>query len=75
MGRMINMDKQYNILMTIFLWFLSVSMVLPFIMMVIISFRPSGLAYKLFYYIYAPILTNISSWLETNIFFHGIQIR
>jgi multiple sugar transport system permease protein len=44
--------------MTVFLWILALLMVFPFFMLVIISFRPAGLAYKPFFYVYKPILTN-----------------
>jgi multiple sugar transport system permease protein len=49
--------------MTCFLWLLAILMIFPFVMMIIISFRPAGLAYKPFFYLYKPILTNYRSVL------------
>lgn len=49
---------RHRLPMTIVLWLVSAAMVFPFVMMVIISFRPAGLAYRPFFYIYKPILTN-----------------
>jgi multiple sugar transport system permease protein len=55
--------------MTCFLWILALLMIFPFVMMIIISFRPAGLAYKPFFYIYKPILTNYRAVLGNENFF------
>jgi multiple sugar transport system permease protein len=55
--------------MACFLWVLALLMIFPFIMMIIISFRPAGLAYKPFFYLYRPILANYRAVLGNENFF------
>jgi multiple sugar transport system permease protein len=54
----------------IVLWILAVTMVFPFVMMIIISFRPAGLAYEPFFYFYKPISTNYRTVLGNVDFFN-----
>jgi multiple sugar transport system permease protein len=62
--------ERHRFVMTAALWALAIAMVFPFVMMIIISFRPAGLAYKPFFYIYKPIITNYRTVLGNEDFFN-----
>jgi ABC-type sugar transport system, permease component len=51
------------------MWLLGILMFYPFVMMVVIAFRPSGLAYKPLFYPVKPILTNYRQVLFHKNFF------
>jgi multiple sugar transport system permease protein len=70
MGGLINPNEYHRMPMTVFLWILSVVMIFPFVMMVIISFRPAGLAYQPFFYVYKPIISNYRTILGNENFFN-----
>ncbi len=57
--------KKSNLVFTLIMWGLGILMLYPFIMMIAISFRPAGLAYKPLFYSFTPILDNYKT-----VFFH-----
>jgi multiple sugar transport system permease protein len=62
--------ERRGLAMTIVLWALAVAMIFPFAMMIIISFRPAGLAYEPFFYFYKPITVNYRTVLGNEDFLH-----
>lgn len=68
MGKQISPNKA-NCLRAVILWILGILMIYPFIMMVVISFRPAGLAYKPLFYPTVPILRNFKQVLNHPNFF------
>ncbi len=59
-----------NTIFTILMWAVAIVTVLPFVFMVVVSFRPAGLAYKPLFYVTKPILKNYIEVLGNVNFFH-----
>ncbi|MFA6844370.1 MAG: carbohydrate ABC transporter permease [Sphaerochaetaceae bacterium] len=69
MGSPVRTGGEAGRLYTLTLWILGIAMMYPFVMMVAISFRPAGLAYKPLFYPAIPILKNFKQVLGHKNFF------
>ena len=68
MGKTVN-EKNSGIIFTVLMWVLGILMLLPFIMMIVISFRTSGDTYKPIFAIIKPTLRNYAQVLGHENFF------
>ena len=68
-------DSRRQRVFTAVMWLLAIAMLYPFVMMVVIGFRPAGLAYKPLFSPVKPIWTTTRRCCSTRISGIGTAIR